>query len=236
VVLYEDAFYKDLSRLPAEQQVLHERTFFAASYTWHDLHRETLAALRAHFGDAAVVPGSKAIKVKTGVGRMTADVLPAMQFRRYATFNSSQDLTAHWGVHFFDSNGNGIANYPKYHIDNGEKKNEQQRTGGQYKATVRLFKNFRTYMVEKGILVAGVAPSYFIEGALYNVPDHLFLGSFSDTVPAIINYLLTAPFTSLLSQNGVVPLIGESSTQWRKEDFTALVVAASKTWDNWGNA
>ncbi|HVO67412.1 MAG TPA: hypothetical protein VMT12_13130, partial [Syntrophales bacterium] len=186
-----------------------------------------------YFGRNAVSPGKKAIKVNTGSGRKEAHVVPAVQFRRYATFKSRNDLTAHWGIQFFDSAGNAIANYPKYHIERGEAKNSTHRTGGQYKSTIRVFKNLRNYLVENNLLGEGVAPSYFLECALFNVPDNLFVGSLTNTIPAILGHLIEVPCDNFLCQNGVTSLIGTNSTQWTKEEYTQFVLAAIRAWSNW---
>lgn len=233
VVLYENTFYKDMTALTPIQQQLHEATFLPAIYDWRQLQNDVLASLRAHFGHNAVMPSNKAIKVQMGAGRKTADVLPAVQFRRYATFVDQNNLTAHWGIHFFDSAGNALVNYPKYHIENGEAKNHASRTSGQYKATIRIFKNFRNYMIDNRLLAEGIAPSYCIECLMHNVPDNLFVGNFADTVPAIISYLLNTPYANFMSQNGVIPLIGIGSTQWSKDNFIAFIIAARDAWDNW---
>lgn len=232
VVLYDDTFYKDMTALTPEQQRLHEATFEPATYSWRSLHDDVLAALRLHFGNNAVTPGRKAIKVRTGYGGMAADVVPAMQFRRYATFVNRSDLTAHWGIQFFDSTGNPIVNYPKYHKDNGEAKNHTTRTRGQYKSTIRLFKNFRNYLVDHRLLADDVAPSYFIEGALYNVPDRLFVGNYVDVVPRILYYLLNTPYVGFLCQNGVVPLFGTGLTQWNENNAATFLTAANNAWNN----
>lgn len=233
VVLYENTFHWDMTALTPAQQELHERTFPPATYTWDHHRNDVLAALRSHYGQAAVTPGRKSIKVQTGSGKRPSDVVPAVQFRRYATFNGPHDLTAHWGIQFFDSAGNAIVNYPKYHIERGEQKNQTERTGGQYKATVRIVKNFRNYLVDNGLLGESVAPSYFIECALHNVPDHLFRGPYTTTIPAILNYLLTTPYAGFLCQNGVTSLIGNQSTQWSATDFATFLAAGRSAWDNW---
>jgi len=233
VVLYRDTFYFDWSALTAAERQLHEVSFTSATYQWPQLRDETLAALRSHFGNGAVTPGKKAIKVQTGTGRLAADVVPAMQFRRYATFVDPKNLTAHWGIQLFDSAGNAIVNYPKYHIERGEGKNQENRTGGQYKQTVRVFKNFRNYLVGKGLLAQGIAPSYFVECALHNVPDSLFMGNLNDTLPAILNHLLNTPSADFLCQNGVTRLIGTGSTQWPVANFGAFVEAGISGWNNW---
>jgi hypothetical protein len=233
VVLYKDTFHKDMSALTPTQQQLHEMVFPLATYQWSHLRDETLAALRAHYGKSAVRQGTKSIKVETSTGRRTSDVVPAVQFRRYATFVDQNNLSAHWGIHFFDTSNNPLVNYPKYHIERGEAKNQTPRTQGQYKATIRLFKNLRNYMIQNNLLAEGIAASYFIECALYNVLDHLFIGGFTDTVPAIINWLLTTPYAPFLCQNGVVPLIGNGPTQWSANNFAIFVATAQQAWDSW---
>jgi hypothetical protein len=232
VVLYDGTFVKDMTALTLEQQRLHEAIFPLTTYPWQSLHDDVLAALRLHFRNNAVTPGRKAIKVRTGYGGMDADVVPAVQFRRYATFVNQNNLTAHWGIQFFDSANNPIVNYPKYHIANGEAKNNATRTRGQYKSTIRLFKNFRNYLVDHRLFADGVAPSYFVEGALYNVPDHLFIGNYVDTVPAILRYLLNTAYAGFLCQNAVVPLIGTGPTQWNENNFATFLTAANNAWIN----
>jgi hypothetical protein len=222
-----------MSGLTPAQQQLHESLFPPATYHWSHLRDETLAALRSHYGNSAARLGTKSIKVETGSGHRTSDVVPAVRFRRYATFIDRDNYTGHWGIQFFDSSNNPIVNYPKYHKERGEEKNQEARTRGQYKATVRLFKNFRNYLVDNGLLADGIAPSYFIECALYNVPDNHLIGSFTDTVPAVLNYLLNTPYAGFLCQNGVIRLIGTGSTQWPENSFVAFVVGAKNAWDNW---
>lgn len=233
VVYYGKTFHSDLSALAPNQQELHQRVFPTAPYQWSHLRDDVLAALRSHYGLGAVSLGKKAIKVQTGHGRMVADVVPAVEFRRYATFPDQNTFTAHWGICLFDSAGNQIVNYPKYHIQRGEDKNSASRTRGQYKPTVRIFKNLRNYLVESALITQEAAPSYYVECALHKVPDNLFVGRYADTVPAILNYLVTTPYAGFMCQNGVTPLIGTGSTQWPKENFAAFVVTARDSFQNW---
>lgn len=233
VVLYDKTYCSDMRALtPAEQQ-LHQRLSTPATYLWSQLRDDVLTALRSHYGCHRATPGKKSIKVEITTGRRTSDVIPAIGFRRYATFVNHDNCTAHWGIQFFDSSSNPIVNCPKYHIERGENKNQQTRTRGQYKATIRLVKNFRNYLIDNGLLPDGVAPSYFIECALHNVPDNLFIGTFTETVPAIIHYLSHTRYAGFLCQNGVVPLIGSGPTQWSAGDFATFVAAAKNAWDNW---
>jgi len=234
VVLYADTFFKDMTALTPAQQIRHEAKFPPATYLWSHLRDDVLAALRAHYGSGAVRPGTKSIKVDTGSGRRPSDVVPAVQFRLYTDFSDENNPWAHWGIQFFDSSNNAIVNYPKIHIERGEAKNEMARTAGRYKRTIRLFKNLRNYLIDNNLLADKIAPSYSIECALHNVPDRLFIGDFTTTVPAVLHYLLNTPYAGFMCQNGIVPLIGGGVTQWSASNFATFLAAARAAWNNWG--
>lgn len=233
VVLYGDTFHYDWSALTPFAQQLHAQIFPNATYTWQHLRDDVLASLRAHYGTESVQLGKKSIKVQTAHSGRPSDVIPAIQFRKYATFNSATDLSAHWGIQFFDSSGNAIVNYPKYHTERGAEKNRDDLTAGKFKPVVRIFKNLRNHLVDRQLLGAGVAPSYFIECALHNVPNELFKGSYEQVVPAIITRLSQMSTQGMMCQNGVTPLIGLGSTQWSADSFAKFVAAADARWKNW---
>ncbi|MGO9454323.1 MAG: nucleotidyltransferase [Candidatus Binataceae bacterium] len=233
VVYYDQTFYKDMSALTTAQQQLHDQIYPPATYLWQNVRDDVHAALVAYYGSAAVTAGPKSIKVQTGKGGRPSDIVPAVQFRRYATFVDQANLTAHWGIQFLDSSNRPIINYPKYHRERGEEKNQTSRTNGRYKPTIRVFKNFRNYLVERRLLSKGVAPSYFIECALHNAPDSLFLPDLSDSVPSILSYLSTANVSTMLCQNGVTRLMGSEPTQWLATSLTAFLTAAKGAWSNW---
>lgn len=230
VVQADDAFVSNKMELPPDQLAAHDAFYSKSEYTWKNLHADVLGALQTYFGAAAVRAGNRAIWVKTGVGAREADVVPALQYRRYSYFKADNDKRAHWGVALYDAQSSLIVNYPKYHIERGQAKQAPERTAGMYKPTVRLFKNYRNWLVSKGSLAEGVAPSYFVECALFNAPDNQFVGQFGSTVPALIDYLIKVPMQSLLCQNGVQALIGESQTQWRQDRFVAFVHALRDGW------
>jgi predicted nucleotidyltransferase len=233
VVLHRGTVVTDVSRLSLFAQQDYQAKFVRAPYQWADLKRDVLASLRSYFGAAAATEGNKAIKVDAGVGRMTADVVPAILHRQFGSEAGWSLNIANEGVHFFDRAWNPIVNFPRQHIANGQAKNSTARTAGCYKPTVRLFKNFRTWLLENGRVSQGQAPSYYIECLLWNVPDALFGGSFSDTVPAIINHLHQRQSGTLVSQNGITPLVGTGPTQWPLADASAFVVTAAHAWNNW---
>jgi len=232
VVYYPYSYTRDVSALNPVERQFEQANFLPATYLWSQLRDETLAALRSHYGLNAVTPANKSIKAQTGSGR-PSDVVPAIEFRRYVSFASTGQYTAYQGIQLYDAAGTSIINYPKLHIDRGEDKNQATRTAGYYKPTVRVFKNLRNYLVDHYLLAKGVAPSYFIECALHNIPDHLFIAPLNITVPAILAHLWTTPRAALLCQNGIVPLFGGDVTQWSEANYVAFVAAALNAWQNW---
>jgi hypothetical protein len=134
-----------------------------------------------------VKPGKKAIFIEGEGNRRDTDVLPAVAYRRYTRFRTYEDSDFYEGITFWTTAGVQIINYPKHHSANATTKH--QATNGWYKPTVRIFKNMRNSMIVKGYLAEGVAPSYFLEGMLYNVPNNLFGPTYEDTCVNAINWL-----------------------------------------------
>ena len=109
--------------------------------------------------------------------RRNADVLICAQFRRYISYGTVR-RRLHQGIALY-SDGERIENFPKQHSKNLTAKH--QATNGNFKPMVRVFKNMRNSMIEKNLLADGVAPSYFIEGMLANVPNDKFADDYGET-------------------------------------------------------
>jgi len=238
VVLSHEAFSRDPSRLTGVQRAMEDRDWALlpmATYTWSDFRRDVLASLRAHYGAAGVHEGNKAIKVDGGNGRLTADVVPSIDHRLYTSYGLTLAVPRNHvdGITFWDRAGNQVVNFPKQHIDNGQAKNDLRRTNGNYKPTVRMFKNARRYLVERGNLGQGVAPSYFVECLLYNVPDALFVADQQVAMRGILQWLNNANKLLFLCQNGQVLLFGLGASQWTMPNADALIAAMTTMWNNW---
>ena len=54
---------------------------------------------------------------------------------------------------------------------------------------VRVLKNLRGKLVDDGRIKAGVSPSYYLEGLLYNVPSQKFAASFQGCFVNAINWI-----------------------------------------------
>lgn len=204
----------------------------AAVYLVGDFRRDVLASLRAAFGAGRAQEGTRAIHVDTGHGR-EADVIPSIRYYHYYRPGPlSPQLFAHEGIAFLSRN-QWIYNFPRQHIENGEGKNAVGRTNSNYKPTVRMFKNARNAAVDRGLLARDDAPSYFVEGLLYNAPDALFTTDAEATFVNVFNHLDQSVLNNMVSQNGIIPLIGMTSTQWQLAAAQRFLAALRQLWLTW---
>ena len=177
-----------------------------------------------------VKSGTKAIFIKGSGARRDADVLICAKLRRYSRFKSWQDQRYDEGICFFRSDGTRIDNFPIQHSDNCTKKH--QGTNKWFKHTVRIYKNLRNTMIQEHRVEDGLAPSYFLEGLLYNVPIDQFGGTerqnFSDT----IQWLNDANRSKFVCANELYYLFQATSpVTWRAEQCETFLSAAIDYWN-----
>jgi hypothetical protein len=141
---------------------------------------------RIVFGEA-VTGGSKAICVAAGNSRRKADVVVCVDFRRYVSYENLWTENYVPGICFFTTSGSRIVTFPKPHSENASTKDEA--TSSWCKPMVRIHKDMRNKLVAANALSAGVAPSYYIEGLLYNAPNELFgtKNTYGDSFVSIFN-------------------------------------------------
>ena len=231
VMQIDSVFYQDVGELPPSELELYNASFSSADYNYADFKRDVIAVLQAKYGNL-VVPGKKAVFVGGNGNRRDADVLIAAQFRKYWRFQGMDEQSYAEGLCFWDSAGNRIINYPKMHSANCVAKHGA--TNQRFKPTVRIFKNMRNRMIQDGYITAGLAPSYFIEGMLYNVPADCFGSNCEDSVVGCINWLLEADRSKLVCANEQYVLLHPTSAvTWRSEEFDAFLSAAVRFWKEW---
>lgn len=235
VVQLNDTFQYDLSSLTQNEKYLFEQAFPGnATYTWDNFRADVLASLRAYYGSAAVTEGHKSLKVAGGNGRLPADVVPALLYRKYQSFLGVQQQYYVEGISFFTQpDRQKIINFPKPHYDNGVTKNGTSRTNGWYKPTVRVVKNARTYMIDHGTLADGLVPSYFLECMIYNVPDAQFGATYQATFCNLVNWLNNAALDTFVCQNGQLPLFGPTQQQWNTAAARTFIQALISLWNSW---
>lgn len=186
VIQLHDTYYSDLSELSGPEKLAYEVAFVAADYSFSDFKKDVVIALYGKFGNDVTV-GKRAIYIAANGNRRKSDVLVSAQYRRYHKFKNNYDSEYIEGICFFHANGTLIANFPKQHSENMTRKHQNIRSW--LKPTVRMLKNIRSKLISENMLAADKAPSYYIEGLLYNVPDAKFGASFGDTFVNCINWV-----------------------------------------------
>ncbi|MGY8639192.1 nucleotidyltransferase [Bradyrhizobium sp. 14AA] len=230
VALISATFAHDAATLSADQYQAFERTYVgSAPYSYSQYKNDVLRWLTSKYG-TSVRAGKKAIYIPAGQNRRECDVLPAIQYRYYYRFNNALDQSYASGICFYLQDGTEIVNFPKQHSDNCTTKH--QNTKSWFKPTVRIYKNMRNYMIERNKLAEGVAPSYFIEGMLHNVPNDRFGTSFEDTFVSTYNYLNSADRSQFKCANGIHALFGTSAVTWRAENCVTYLEALKALWTN----
>ncbi len=232
VIKLNDCFRSDLSSLSKEEKEKYHEYFNDATYTHSDFKRDVLKVLKDAYGSDVKV-GGKAIAISSNGNRRKTDVITAIQYRRYYKFNGVYDQSYDEGICFYNSAGDEIANYPKQHSENLTRKH--QDTKQWLKPMVRILKNMRTKLVNDGALEAGVAPSYFLEGLLYNVHSDLFGSSYENCFINSINWLQNdADKDDLLCANEQYYLLRDNTHNcWPRSDYDAFITAVIDLWNNW---
>jgi hypothetical protein len=232
VIHLDDVYYSDLTSLSPDDRAAYDRALIPATYGYDQYKKDVVKALAACFGSDVKV-GDKAIAIAANGSRRKADVIAAMQFRRYWKFKSVYDTQYVDGICFFNGAGNLIANYPRQHAEHLTSKH--RGSNGWLKPTIRILKNLRGKLIDDGQLQPGTAPSYYLEGLLYNVPSERFGSSYTDSFVNAINWIQQeADKSKLLCANEQYYLLRSGMpTSWEPTDADAFVSAAIRLWNAW---
>ena len=230
VLCSNQVFYSDTDRLTGSGKGEYENWRTAGGYTFPEFRKDVIAYLTSRFGDA-VEPRSKAIKIHGNGTRRDCDVLCCMQNRSYYRF-SKTDLNSYYsGICFWDNGQNKIVNYPKQHLSNCTAKH--QATTNRFKPTVRIIKNMRNRMIELNLINGDLAPSYYLEGLIYNVPSNHFVSSKVDTIVNCLNWFNNCDRNDLLCANERYYLLRENSNVcWEPINFENFLSATIKFWND----
>lgn len=231
VICLDQTYYADRSALSEGAKGNYDRAFSLAPYSYDDFKADVISWLTKKYG-ASVVSGKKAILIKGNGARRDADVLVCATHRRYRAESNGNDNQYHEGICFWTSDGMQIVNFPKQHADNCTTKH--QNTNKWFKPLVRVYKNMRNRMIDDGYIADGIAPSYFIEGMLWNVPELNFGTSYQDSFVNTFNWALEADKTKLACANDLYWLVRDNSHPcWPNANFDAYLAAAKRYWNDW---
>lgn len=158
--------------------------FHDSTYTFVQFKIDVGAALVARFGPPpAVTAGDKAFNIRETRYNVDADVVAALEHRRYR-----EDGAYDEGTQFWSNKGKKIINWPDQQHANGVAKN--QSTGERFKAMVRVVKNLCHEMDEQGVGAAEPMSSFLIECLVYNVPDTKFNHTaYYDDLREVLRYI-----------------------------------------------
>jgi len=230
IIRLDETYCADTTALAEGAKANYTGTFTAATYGYDEFKADVLAWLQKEYGDA-VVPGKKAIFIKGDGNRRDADVLVCNEHRRYLAASTGVDELYEKGICFW-SGSIRIENYPKQHADNCTTKN--QDTDQWFKRMVRVYKNMRNRMIDDGYIDEGVAPSYFLEGMLWSVPNEHFGTSYEDSFINTYNWLIEADRSNLACANDLFWLVRDNSRIcWPTSNFDAYLTAAGQYWRDW---
>lgn len=229
VICLTSVYYHDISLLGDEEKSRFEANRSPGSINFSDFKAHVLAWLKDNFG-SGVKAGKKAIYIPGNQSRRDADVLVCVVNKQFTSYPSIGDPIYREGICFWTSGRQKIVNYPKRHLDNCTTKNGA--TERRFKPSIRILKNMRNAMINQGYIKDGLAPSYFLEGMLSNVPDHHFVASRQQTFENYMYWLEHCPTNDLTCANGIHYLLRNGhSVCWNKSDFDAFRSAAMHFYD-----
>lgn len=181
VVLHEGYYFSDVGVLSESDKTAYWKNFIGSDYTFsqfkNDIHNLLINTL-----GTAVTRKNKCIRVEGNNYRVNADVVPCFVHKRFRSLDSVEtegiELVSDVGVH--------IHSFPKQHYDNGVSKNDS--TDKMYKSIVRILKNVRNELTDKGNVTLEKMPSFFLECLVWNVlPNtHFQKNTYADATRAII--------------------------------------------------
>ena len=231
VMMLTSIFRPDISQLPQEQSSAFHRTYPNAKYRFSDFKDGVVSQLKSAHGYSNVKVGNKSIKISAALNRLGADVVVCFQYRYYHFFFDTSNQSCVEGIVFPTTSGTTIINYPKLHSSNCTAKH--QSTGSMFKPIVRIFKNVRRFLCDQGAITDDIAPSYFIEGLLYNVPANQYVGDLETAFCNCVNWLHGADQSRFTCPNERHILLGNSSVQWDTSKCANFLDAVIELWNGW---
>lgn len=84
-----------------------------------------------------------------------------------------------------------------------------------------------------GLITGDTAPSYYVEGLLYNVPTNQMGNSYQDSIVNTLNWLHAADRTKFVCANEIYLLLHDTSpVTWRRDKCDCFIKGAIDLWNN----
>ena len=231
VICLTSTFYANTDELSEADKARYEASRSPTSYGFQEFKKEVTDWLTYRFG-VGVRAGKKAIFVPGNGTRRDADVLACARHRRFRAYSSAWSQDYQEGICFWTSAGTHIINFSTQHAENCTSKH--QATYGRFKPNVRMLKNMRNAMRDKGYIAEGVAPSYFLEGMLWNVPNRSFTSAFGLSFVNALGWLDACDPAKLVCANNLHWLIRDGAPVcWNRADYLTFRRAVRQFWVEW---
>jgi hypothetical protein len=92
----------------------------------------------------------------------------------------------------------------------------------------------RNGMASTGLIEKKIAPSYYLEGLLYNVPNDKFGTSYEDTFVNAYNWIINADSTRFVCANEQYYLLRDGSeVTWPVANGDAFLKRLAQYWKEW---
>lgn len=177
-----------------------------ATITYMELRNEIKKALIKKFGVSRVQDKNKAIRILSNSYTTDADVVVAFQYRYYINQTNYKE-----GIAYTALDGSSVINYPKIHIENGNKKNTE--TNHMYKKMVRIFKKIMYEMQDDNIGSSKEVKGFVLECMCYNYPnDKLYQymdTKYTDNLKNMMDYFISNSMSYWKEVNEIKKIFGE---------------------------
>lgn len=221
IVLQLNYFFSNdaKQKLSEQDYIKFSNKYSDSTYTQTNLRNDIKSILDQK--DISYNEKNKCIELNIGgenSNYQNVDLVPCFQYRNYKFFDEYEE-----GMEIRTLREETIINYPKIHKANGEQKN---KSTNNYKKVVRIFKNIKKKLLDENIIYEKLAPSYFIECLIYNVPNEKFNGNYTNILCNSINWIIENDFQNIQNlkcQNEIIDLFGEGNTQWNLEDCKTFI-------------
>jgi len=234
VVEFTSVFYSNKHTLPKEQLSEFDEYYSDGKYSLESVKQAIIKKLKEYYGDKYVEVGNKSIKVLANNGRLDCDVVCCATYKEYNSFSRVKTDDYVKGIVFWtDKTNEKVVNFPIKHYDNGVTKNRNCDTN--YKSTIRVIKNMKSRMVENKRITNTLAPSYYIECLMFNIPDAYYKNTtYGKRIFSILTKFRAytdAELEKFVCQNWQRYLFGSSDQQWNLNECKEFINELIKFWD-----
>lgn len=178
----------DKDNLPPDQLKKYSSLYGTVDYSDNQLMRDISLAISKGFDKEKLNILDFSIELQAHDGFYSCSIVPCKSFRKISYFKDYSDFKYEEGVHFMMSDNISIVSFPTQHYDKLIYKN--QNTNGLFFDTLRMFKGIRNHLLYLKIIDQYHIGSYCLENLLYNIPNHIYKGNYTERFINILGILI----------------------------------------------